>query len=227
MKWFQRGRAGQDAGVVPLTGISKTAGVTGTGGGPEQAPPLLTAGGPVLQHVSGDGNRVAPLTAGAGPVVLDITHHGAGHFVVDALGADLQSQSQLVYTDGPFACRALINADDRLVRALQVRADGPWTVEATVVSSVLTLDEHARRPASDVLRYEGGPGIATLRHEGAPQSDDGGYFLVDTFEADGSGFLDELANHVGPWRGEAPLPGPCLVYARSDGPWSISVQRLG
>lgn len=26
---------------------------------------------------------------------------------------------------------------------------------------------------------------------------------------------------------EAPLPGPCLVYARSDGPWSISVQRLG
>lgn len=227
MKWFQRGRAGQDTGVVPLAGVTKTAGVTRAGGGPGQAPPLLTAGGPVLQHVSGDGNRVVPLTTGAGPVVLDITHHGVGRFVVDALGADLRSQSQLVYADGPFACRALVNADDRPVRALQVQADGPWTVEATVTSSALPLDEHARRPASDVLRYEGGPGIATLRYEGDPQSDDGGYFLVDTFEADGNGFLDELANHIGPWRGEAPLPGPCLVYARSDGPWSISVQRLG
>lgn len=221
MKWFQRDRTEQDPGVTPLVGVTKTAGASG------QAPPLLTAGGPVLQRVGGNGNQVAPLTTGAGPVVLDITHHGAGHFVVDALGPDLQSQSQLVYTDGPFSCRSLVNADDRSVRALRVQADGPWTIEATSVSSALPLDDHARRPASDVLRYEGGPGIATLRYEGAPQSDDGGYFLVDTFETDGSGFLDELANHIGPWRGEAPLPGPCLVHARSDGPWSISVQRLG
>ncbi|MFI6863988.1 hypothetical protein ACIBKZ_29510 [Streptomyces sp. NPDC050421] len=221
MKWFQRDRTKQDSGVTPLAGVTKTKAAL------EQAPPLLTAGGPVLQRIGGDDNQVAPLTTGAGPVILDITHHGAGHFVMDALGPDLRSQSQLVYTDGPFACRALVNADDRPVRALQVQADGPWMVEATVTSSALPLDDHARRPASDVLRYEGGPGIATLRYEGDPRSDDGGYFLVDTFEADGKGFLGEPANHIGPWRGEAPLPGPCLVYTRSDGPWSISVQRLG
>ncbi|MEU1368517.1 hypothetical protein ABZ454_20580 [Streptomyces sp. NPDC005803] len=221
MKWFQRNRAKQGADVVPLTGVTKT------GGAPEQAPSPLTAGGPVLQCVGGDDDRVAPLTTGAGPVVLDITHRGSGHFVVDALDASLRSGSQLVYTDGPFACRALVNGDDRTVRALRVQADGPWTVEARAVSSALPLEGDARRPASDVLRYEGGPAIATLRHEGDPRSDDGGYFLVDTFEADGDGFLDELANHVGRWRGEAPLPGPCLIYARSDGPWSISVRTLG
>ncbi|MEU1785113.1 hypothetical protein ABZ553_04320 [Streptomyces sparsogenes] len=146
---------------------------------------------------------------------------------MDALDGKLESRSQLVYTDGPFACRSLVNADDRPVHALRVQADGPWTVEATAVSSALTLDGHARRPASDVLLHDGGPAIAILRYEGDPQSDDGGYFLVDTFEPGGDGFLDEPANHVGPWRGEALLSGPCLIYARSDGPWSISVQPLG
>ncbi|MGW6061766.1 hypothetical protein [Streptomyces sp. NPDC055189] len=221
MKWFRRDQATRHAAVVPLSGVSKTTTV------PTQVPRLLTAGGPVLQRIDGGGDRVAQLATGAGPVILDITHQGAGYFVVDALDGSLQSQSQLAYTDGPFACRALVNADDRPVQALRVQADGPWLIEVTPVSSALPLDGPARRPASDVLRYEGGPGIATLHHEGDPRSDDGGYFLVDTFEPDGSGFLDELANHVGPWRGEAPLPGPCLIYARSDGPWSLSVHTMG
>ncbi|MFG3249514.1 hypothetical protein [Streptomyces sp. NPDC048187] len=222
MKWFRQGRGTRDeaAGVVPLSGVVKSAGA------PRPAPRTLSAGGPVLQRIDGDGDQVAGITTGAGPVILDITHQGAGHFVVDALDASLRSESQLVYTDGPFTCRALINADDRHVRALRVPGDGPWAIEATGVSSALVLDGVARRPASDVLRYEGGPGIATFRYEGDPRSEDGGYFLVDTFERDGNGFLDELANHVGPWRGEAPLTGPCLVYARSDGPWSVSVRPM-
>ncbi|MFC8735049.1 hypothetical protein ACGFWG_24070 [Streptomyces sp. NPDC048405] len=180
----------------------------------------------MLQRIGGDSDQVARMTALAEPVILDITHQGRGHFVVDALDAGLRSLSQLVYTDGPFACRALVNADDRTVRALRVQADGPWVIDATAVSSASVLNGAARCPASDVLRYEGGPGIASLCHEGDPRAEDGGYFLVDTFERDGHGFRDELANHVGPWRGEAPLTGPCLIYARSDGPWSISVQPL-
>lgn len=220
MKWFQRGRSGRRADVVPLAGVSKS------GNGPAQVPQVLTAGGPVLQRIVGDGDQVARITTGAGPVILDITHRGAGHFVVDALDGGLHSQSQLVYTDGPFACRSLINADDRPVRALRVQGDGPWLIEATAPSSAMLLEGSARRAASDVLRYTGGPGIASLRYEGDPRSEDGGYFLVDVFEPSGDGFLDELANHVGPWRGEVPLSGPCLVHARSDGPWSISVRAL-
>ncbi|MFC8851659.1 hypothetical protein [Streptomyces sp. H23] len=220
MKWFQRDRAERPAGVVPLPGVVKSESLPG------QAPPPLGPGGPVLQRIGGDSDQVARMTALAEPVVLDITHQGRRHFVVDALDAGLRSLSQLVYTDGPFACRALVNADDRTVRALRVQADGPWVIDATAVSSVSVLNGAARWPASNVLRYEGGPGIASLCHEGDPRAEDGGYFLVDTFERDGHGFLDELANHVGPWRGEAPLTGPCLIYARSDGPWSISVQPL-
>ncbi|MFI2780909.1 hypothetical protein [Streptomyces sp. ALB3] len=178
------------------------------------------------QRIGGDGNQVARLTTGVEPVILDIRHQGAGHFVVDALEGKLRSQGQLVYTDGPFSCRSLINADDRPVKALRVQADGPWTIEVTALSSALPLDGQARRPASDVLCYEGGPGIATLTYEGDPRSGDGGYCLIETFEADGGGFLDELANRTGPWQGEAPLSGPCLVHARSDGPWSISVQPV-
>ncbi|MEU1482682.1 hypothetical protein [Streptomyces sp. NPDC005752] len=221
MKWFQRDRTEQQAGAAPLTGVGKS------GALPERAPQLLTAGGPVLQRFGGDGDRVTHLTTGAEPVILDITHQGAGHFVVDALDGGLHSRSQLVYTEGPFACRSLVNADDRPVQALRVQADGPWMIEATVVSSALTWIGSAQRSASDVLRYEGGPGIATLRYEGDPLSEDGGCFLVDTFKPGGDGFLDELANHVGPWRGEAPLSGPCLIHARSDGPWSISVRTTG
>ncbi|MFE1201504.1 hypothetical protein ACFW5V_07410 [Streptomyces sp. NPDC058762] len=220
MKWFQRDRGERPAGVVPLPGVVKSESVPG------QAPPPLGPGGPVLQRIGGDSDQVARMTALAGPVVLDITHQGRGHFVVDALDAGLRSLSQLVYTDGPFACRALVNADDRTVRALRVQADGPWVIDATAVSSASVLSGAAQCLASNVLRYEGGPGIASLCHEGDPRAEDGGYFLVDTFERDGHGFLDELANHVGPWRGEAPLTGPCLIYARSDGPWSISVRPL-
>ncbi|MFJ4269158.1 hypothetical protein ACIP29_01295 [Streptomyces coelicoflavus] len=221
MKWFQRDRGERPAGVAPLSGVAKSESL------PEQVPPRPpTAGGRVLQRIGGDRDQVVRMTTGAEPVILDIAHQGSGHFVVDALDGGLHSQSQLVYTDGPFACRALVNADDRTVRALRVQADGPWGIEATAVSSALALDGAARCPASNVLRYEGGPGIASLCHEGDPRSEDGGYFLVDTFERSGNGFLEELANHVGPWRGEAPLTGPCLIYARSDGPWSISVQSL-
>ncbi|WP_164381735.1 hypothetical protein [Streptomyces sp. OM5714] len=222
MKWFQRDRGQRErpAGVVPLSGVVKSESVPG------QAPPPPGPGGPALQRIGGDSDQVARMATFAEAVILDITHRGRGHFVVDALDAGLHSQSQLTYTDGPFACRALVNADDRPVRALRVQADGPWTIEATAVSSASVLDGAARCPASDVLRYEGGPGIASLCHEGDPRAEDGGYFLVDTFERDGNGFLDELANHVGPWRGEVPLTGPCLIYARSDGPWSISVQPL-
>lgn len=221
MRWFRRDRAKQRAEVVPLSRVGKS------DGPPGQAPPLLTGGGPVLQQLGGDDDKVAHLTTGPGPVILDITHTGTGHFVVDALDGRLHSQSQLVYTDGPFSCRALVNADDRPVRALRVQADGPWTVDVSPLSSALTCDDHTHRPASDVLRHTGGPAIATLRYEGDQQADDGGYFLVDTFEPDGTGFLDELANHVGPWHGEAPLTGPCLIYARSDGPWSLSVRPPG
>lgn len=170
--------------------------------------PAAHRGRAALQRIGGDGDRVTQLTTGTGPVVLDITHTGAGHFVVDTLDGRLHSQSQLVYTDGPFSCRALVNADDRPVRALRIQADGPWTVDVSPVSSALACEGTTRRPASDVLRHTGGPGIATLRYEGDPRSDDGGYFLVDTFEPDGTGFLDQLANHVGPWHGEAPSPAP-------------------
>ncbi|WP_200306939.1 hypothetical protein [Streptomyces adelaidensis] len=224
MKWFQRdrGKPGKrQADVVPLSGVAQS------DDAPRQAPPLLTAGGPALQQIGGDGDKVAQLTTGQGPVILDITHAGAGHFVVDALDGRLHSQSQLVYTDGPFSCRSLVNGDDRPVSALRIQGDGPWTVAVSPVSSALTCEGDTRRGASDVLRHTGGPAIATLRYEGDPRSDDGGYFLVDTFEPDGNGFLDELASHVGPWHGEAPLTGPCLIYARSDGPWSISVRPLG
>ncbi|MFF3373211.1 hypothetical protein ACFYXF_09630 [Streptomyces sp. NPDC002680] len=231
MKWFGNGRSEQPQhprGVVPLTGVSKTN--DDMPAVPSQLPPphLLAAGGPIRQRDDGDGDRVVRLTTGAAPVILDITHRGGGHFVVDALDGKLRSGSQLVYTDGPFACRSLINADDRPVRALRVQADAHWTIEVRDISTALPLEAngHAARPASDVLRYEGGPGIATLRYGGAQGSSDGGYFLADTFETDATAFLDELANQLGPWQGEAPLSGPCLIYARSDGPWSISVQSL-
>ncbi|MGW2740883.1 hypothetical protein [Streptomyces sp. NPDC001450] len=79
----------------------------------------------------------------------------------------------------------------------------------------------------DVLRHEGGPPLAHLRYRGTPRSADGGCFLADVFEPDGSGFLDQPGDLVGPWAGEVPLPGPCLLYARSDGPWSISVRPVG
>ncbi|WP_399892095.1 hypothetical protein ACGH7X_32655 [Streptomyces sp. BBFR51] len=92
------GSGQRPVGVVPLSGVAKSESL------PEQAPRLLTAGGPVLQRISGDSDQVARMTTLTEPVILDITHQGRGHFVVDALDAGLHSRSQLVYTDGPFAC---------------------------------------------------------------------------------------------------------------------------
>ncbi|MFB9437554.1 hypothetical protein [Streptomyces showdoensis] len=209
----------------PLTGVSKT--LTPPPAAPGPAPALTTAGAPVLQRTTGTADRVVELTTGAQPVIIGITHHGPGHFVVDALDGRLRAGSQLVYTDGPFAARALANADGRPVRALRIQAEAPWTIELTDLTDAVTLDTYAERPASDVLRYTGGPAIATLHYRGTPTASDGGYFLTDTFAPDGSGFLDVLANHTGPWQAEAPLAGPCLVYARADGPWSIEVRALG
>ncbi|MFE7763213.1 hypothetical protein [Streptomyces sp. NPDC057438] len=218
MKWFQRERAGQRAVVAPPSGPGES------DEPPRQAPPPLTTGEPALQRIGGHTGQVTRLTTGTDPVILDITHTGTGHFAVDALDERLHSQSQLVYTGGPFSCRALVNADDRPVRALRIQAAGPWTVDVSPVTSVLACGGHTRRPASDVLRHTGGPGTAVLRYEGDPRSDDGGYFLVDAFEPDGTAYLGQLADHVGPWEGEATLTGPCLIHVRSDGPWSITVR---
>lgn len=224
MNWFRRDRAEWDSKAVPLTGIAKT---DRAGAPPSAPPPPPTDDGPVLRHIDGDGHQVAPLPPDLGPVILRIRYDGPGTFVVDALDDKLRSASQLVYTEGPFSCRSLINADDEQVRAVRVQAEGPWSVDAVPVSTALGLHRQVRRPSSDVLRYEGGPAVATLRNEGDPHSDDGGYFLVDTFERDGTVFLDQLANHIGLFHGEAPLSGPCLIFVRSDGPWSIDIQPLG
>ncbi|MDW8805968.1 hypothetical protein P1P68_14540 [Streptomyces scabiei] len=222
MKWFQRERAGRRAVVAPPSGPGESDAPP-----PQAPPPPLTTGEPALQRIGGHGDQVTRLTTGTDPVILDITHTGAGHFAVDALDGRLHSQSQLVYIGGPFSCRTLVNADDRAVRALRIQAEGPWTVDVSPVSSALACEGHARRPASDVLRHTGGPGIAALRYEGDPRSDDGGYFLVDAYEPDGAAFLGQLADHVGPWQGEAPLTGACLIHVRSDGPWSITVRPGG
>ncbi|MER7759141.1 hypothetical protein [Streptomyces sp. NPDC097619] len=244
MNWLKRvlgGSGGQetastpssapDGTPVPVPGVVKTSGPAGavhTGGSaavvPEPVPAPARAGAPVLQRESGTGARTVKLDTGTRPLILTITHEGPGHFVVDLLDGRLRAGSQAVYTTGPFVARALANADDRPVRAVRVTADGPWTIEVTGIEDALAVTERAERPASDVLRYEGGPALATLRYAGSPRHPDGGYFLTDTFAPDGSGFLDDLANDNGPWEGEVPLPGPCLLYARADGPWTITIR---
>ncbi|MEV8558271.1 hypothetical protein AB0478_17840 [Streptomyces sp. NPDC051917] len=214
MKWRRRSEHGH-------AGVSKS---------PEPpapfAKPALASLTPVLHRTAGHGTQVVRLPAQSEPVVLTLTHQAPGHFVVDALDGRLHSVSQLVYTDGPFAGRLLVGGPDAQARALRVQADGPWTAETAPLAAAPALTAEEHRPASDVLHYTGGPATAVLSYEGDAGSDDGGHFLVDTFSPDGTRFLDELANHVGPWQGEVPLPGPCVLYARSDGPWSISVRPL-
>ncbi|MGW1913511.1 hypothetical protein ACWCQS_22930 [Streptomyces sp. NPDC002076] len=213
MKWLRRNQDGH-------TAVAKS---------PEPptpfTPPVLPSLTPVLHRAAGRGTKVVHLPAQPEPVVLTLTHQAPGHFVVDALEDRLHTVSHLVYADVPFAGRFLLGSPDARARALRVRADGPWTAETAPLAAapVLTAEEH--RPASDVLHHTGGPATALLRYEGDAGSDDGGYFLVDTFSPDGTRFLDELANRWAPGRNRCRCPSPvCSAPARTGRGRSVSVR---
>lgn len=93
-----------------------------TSGPPQPSPQWPTMKARRWQRIAGDSRQVAQLATGTDPVILT-THHGTGHFVVDTLDEAPRSGSQLVYNDGPFTCRSLINAGDR-PRTRAVRRSG-------------------------------------------------------------------------------------------------------
>lgn len=167
--------------------------------------------------VTGTGDAVVPLPAGATAGIVTATHDGAANFAVQVLDAANQSTGELlVNTIGAYAGSTVFG-----LRAfgegttLQVSADGAWSITVAPLSAAPPL---APAGAGDgVFLYDGPVGTLTATHDGD------GNFAVS--ENTGAAFeFGLLINEIGPYSGTVPLSaGPSVVDVTANGGWTLTV----
>jgi TM2 domain-containing membrane protein YozV len=167
--------------------------------------------------VTGAGDSVVPLPAGATAGIVTATHDGSANFALQVLDAQNQSTGELlVNTIGPytgttaFGLRALGEGT-----TVQVTADGAWSITVAPISTAPPL---APAGAGDgVYLYDGPVGTLTATHDGD------GNFVV----AENTGTVFEfglLVNEIGPYSGTVPLSaGPSVVDVLANGAWTLTV----
>ncbi|MEV0312666.1 hypothetical protein [Nonomuraea fuscirosea] len=192
------------------------------------AAPLLLgspAGAQVAHDVSavatyrGEGDDVVRIPVTAGPAIVKGTHSGESNFIVWAVAGG--KQVDLVANEvGEYkGVRAFNTVFPRKVRALEVTADGAWTLQVLPITKARYWAIKAKGAGPDVIRLTAPLRAArriTLRHQGESN------FIV--WALDNRGRVTKLlANRVGDYRGRVLLPaGTRYATVEADGVWSIA-----
>lgn len=167
---------------------------------------------------SGSGDSVVSieLPDGADQIAIaTISHSGSRNFTVWALDSGMNEQDLMVNQIGNYSGTVAFNLRGNDTTALEVNADGKWTI---TLRSVLTLKEFSGSEVSgagdDVLIYRGDAGVATIAHNGSRN------FTIWTY-GDRS---DLVVNEIGAYNGSVRWSaGPSLVVISADGKWSVAV----
>lgn len=190
---------------------------------PEEAAPAETAQSwadeafgtfaPVTQ--TGVGDNIITLPEGATAGIVTATHNGTRNFSISVMDAANQSTGELlVNTIGAYNGTSDygFNAFGDGV-ALQVTADGEWTI---TISPISAAPELAASGAGDaVFLYNGAVGTLTATHDGTRNF----AILEETNEAFNMGLL---VNEIGAYTGTVPLSsGPSVISVTADGNWTL------
>lgn len=156
------------------------------------------------------------ITRPADVLAATFTHEGGSNFAVKSLDASLTIQDLLVNTIGNYQGTVLVDESvGYLTTALEITADGPWTVTLVHLSALPSFDAQTSGTGDAVLRYLGNAGVAAIQHTG--QSN----FAVKYYNDDGG---DLLVNEIGAYSGSVAFRSPpALIEITAEGSWSIAV----
>lgn len=167
--------------------------------------------------MTGAGDSLVSLPAGATGGIVTATHDGARNFAVSVLDAANQSTGELlVNTIGAYAgstswgINALAEGS-----TLQITADGNWTITITPFS---TAPELATAGTGDaVFRYDGGAAALAATHTGSRN------FVLQEEIAEAFS-MGLLVNEIGAYTGTVPLSsGPSIIVVTADGAWTLTL----
>lgn len=169
----------------------------------------------------GSGTTVLQIDKPDGPgssAAATITHTGSRNFAIWALDAALEQHDLLVNTVGSYNGTVAVDlfGEDETT-ALEITADGAWTIEVRSLDDLITFDESLEGSGDDVVRYVGDAGVAALTHDGESN------FGIWWYPA-GGGRPDLLVNDIGQVGADVPLrSAPGVLKITADGNWSIAV----
>jgi hypothetical protein len=169
-------------------------------------------------NVSGTGDSVVPLPAGAQGGLVTATHTGSSNFALQVIdAANAPTIDLLANTIGNYSGITAYGLNSALGEPgtnIQVTADGPWTIGITPLSSAPALPESGS--GSAVFVYDGDAATKTLTHDGASN------FSVVQYNT-GMMSMNLLVNEIGPYQGAVPfVSGPSIVTILADGNWAIA-----
>lgn len=122
--------------------------------------------------VTGSGNDVIDFRIpGDVPAVVDLTHDGTGYFAVWSLDGAFEPIDMLVNGFEVYDGRRMVHGgwffeqDD--VRALEVDADGSWSVTARPMDDARSMTPTLSGSGNDIVRYRGSAQTLTSTHDGS------------------------------------------------------------
>ncbi|MBA8847600.1 DUF4190 domain-containing protein [Microcella alkalica] len=186
---------------------------------PEPEPEVIEPAADVVY--SGTGDTILQIELPAGPDSIGIAtmaHSGSSNFAVWSLDANLNQSDLLVNEIGRYAGTVPFNLSTaERITALEITADGAWTVTLRDVLSVRELPESSTTTGQgdDVLVYLGDATIADLAHTGDSN------FAVWSYGSSS----DLVVNEIGAYTGQVRWPaGTALVQISANGAWTIALQ---
>ena len=165
----------------------------------------------------GSGDKIIKIGKPSGKqteaVVVKISYSGSSNFVVWALNKKLKQTDLLVNTIGDYKGTVPLDfAGGSATYRLQIQAEGDWKVVIKPWSSQRRFTGKVSGHGDDVVLYEGGARVATIKYDGESN------FVVWAYYANSS---DLLVNEIGKYKGQSVLSGKAVITLSADGPWSI------
>lgn len=168
--------------------------------------------------VTGAGDSVVPLPAGATAAIVTASHDGASNFALVVIDANNQSTGQLlVNTIGAYSgttAYGFTAFGDPGVN-LEISADGNWSITFAPISAAPQIAVPGGGLGDGVFLYDGAAAIWSFTHDGSSN------FVV--LQHSDSLFANLAINEIGSYSGTVPMDsGPSVILINADGNWTIA-----
>ena len=198
-------------------GSSPNAPVTGT-----ERPAAATVAPAEFTDISlsGTGDSVKSFSIPTNTAAIaKLTHSGSSNFAVTTLASDGSTNDLIVNTIGRYSGTVIFDTSSlEHSTALEITADGPWTVTIQHPSKARIWNpaSHLTGSGDDVVRLVPAPtGLTPITFNHTGESN----FAVLAYGS----ISDLLVNEIGPYRGTTPLPaGTQIVSIEADGSWTAT-----